>query len=821
MSESLADISVDVVEGVKYRLTLAVQIEGPTSKYPALVRFVFEDEAGNALAADVGEGSGTAAFLKSDIFGDYRYIGKPDKAGPVEVDTVFATPTGCRRVKLELHLWRAQTVRVKRAMALAPADARDAEIISDMQIADRLIATSTHDVTGGESYDVLFAFSGSVALEDRNILMAVRFFDADGVRLEPPPNLPVSDLAGPFRYVTPGLVPMTGSASVAAPGRATQMQLRVLRWKHDADWALQDMRLVWLGAEDLVAAHGRLDLPQQAGDMAIHARVTATAGTGTLLGALQVIFEDASGTPLAAQAENMSRSDRFLNHVPIRPPLAHMMDEDGSFCISRHFTPPADAVHMGWRLLDPEGEWQLEMHGSPFVEPFLPDPQGRISALPDAARWCDPALEVSAVEAVQAAVPVSELWEAVALRQVHVLGEAICAVTPGDWYAVCGVLDAMPAQLLIAPQYFDADQQLLPDVVGPGCARSGRLPPARDAALHAQGDGTAQLRSCFQAPSGAAYGTFHLVASGERPDAPALSKLDVAAVTAETVCDGLDVATLSVPQLRAAVQLADLTGQPVVSRAARRALALLVPQQKTPAASTDFALEPLVAGWVPALGQGEVVADVPGRPLYVLEKKTGQDILATLAQRGQSPAIWAPPDCRVAGLPPEREAATPSKATPDGVSVTTHAGVQILHTVADGFDRAQMAPADRLTFDAAYAQIAVRLHGAGLVHAAGGMDEMLVARAVAQAQGLPLVCEIAALAQVADSTLAQLRHARLLECLCAADVVLAPAALHDKLRAEGVAQQALVALDAVEVAGSHIAAHALAHTHYTSRKGDS
>ena len=487
MSESLADITLAVVAGFPYRLTLAVQVQGPTDKHPALVRFVFMDASGAPIAGDAD--ADPAPFLKSDIFGDYRYIGKPAKAGLVEADIVFTIPEGCTHVMLELHRWRAETVRVKQAMKLAPADAAAAEALADLQTSDKLIATSTHEVASGESYDVLFAFSGSVPLEERGILVAVRFSDAAGARLDPPANLPVSDLAGAFRYVTPTAGMMLGTAGITTPAGAAQMQLRVLRWKQDADWHLDDIRLVWLGSDAVVVARGMLDLPTRedaAPDaaLAISARVSAAGGSGTLLGALHLTFEDASGVPVMIQGDNMSRSDRFMNHVPVRPPSAHMMAADGSFPIGRSFVPPPGAVRMGWRLLDPEGGWRLGMQAAPVLKPFAPDPAGQLAALPQAARWCATEVSAQARALLQAALPLSALWDAIALEQVHLLGEALCPVTGGEWYALSGMLDALPAQLLICPQYFDADNRLLPDVVGPGCTRSGNLPPGRDVALN-------------------------------------------------------------------------------------------------------------------------------------------------------------------------------------------------------------------------------------------------------------------------------------------------------------------------------------------------
>ena len=810
MPPPLADIAQDVVAGFAYRLTLSVQIDGPGDKHPALVCFAFLDDAGAVLAAPP-EAQGTR-FLTSDIFGDYLYIGRPAKAGLVDVDIVFVPPPGCTRVALALHQWRAQTVRVRQAMRLTPADPQTAEAIADIEIADKLIVSCDHDVVAGESYDVQFAFSGQTPLEDRGILMAVRFFCADGARIAPPDNLPVSGLAGAFRYVSPAQAPMTGLASVAAPAGAVRMHLRILRWKQTADWGVDEVRLVWLGGPDKVVAQGWLDLPTEEGPVAVHARITALGGMGTLLGAVHLLFEDAAGQPLLAQADNMSRSDRFMNHVPLRPPSRHMMAQDGSFAIARHFTPPAGAVRLGWRLLDPEGEWQLDMRQTPIVEPFSPQPKGQMAALPAAALWCDPALEASVAGALQEAVPVSALWEGTALGQVDLLGAALSAVRSGDWVALCAVLDGVPPQVLICPQYFDAEHRLLPDAVGPGCARVGLLPPARDVPLPVGewGADACPLRSCFQVPQGAAYGVFALVAVGTQT-VPALSGLCMVQVAPDTVCDGFDVATMSVSHLRAAQQLADLTDQIVLAQAVRRALAVQAPpDQKTDATSADQVSKPLGAGWLPVVGRAvpPQVAKV-GRPLYLVAQEveeTARALLEALVRSGQMPALWRAPAYRTAGLPRAGEGV--SRDTPrDGVHGTEHEGLHILQTVAAGFDRAGIGAADRLTFDAAYVQAAMRLHGAGLLHVSGGMDEMLVARAVAQAQGVPLVCEVVELVQAADGTLARLRHARLLECLRAADAVLAPLALHEGLCAQGVSAGAVVVLDAQDPVQSHIAAH--------------
>ena len=812
MSEPLAAISVDVLAGFAYRLTLAVQVVRPTEKYPALVCFRFLDADGAPLTAPAEPDS--ARLLVSDIFGDFQYVGKPGKAGLVEVDQVLIPPVGCVRVKVELHRWHAGELRIKGPLRLAPADAQTARAIADARLADRLITAATYDVVAGESYDVFGAFTGSAPLEERGILMAVRFFDSAGVRLDPPGNLPVSELAGAFRYVSPTAVPMVGIASVVAPPGAVRMQLRVLRWKQEADWTLQEMRLVWLGAPGRVAAQGQLDLGTAGAAQALRARITAVGGAGTLLGALHLMFEDAAGAPLLAQGGNLSRSDRFMNHVPIRPPAPHMMAPDGSFVVSRHFTPPDGAARLVWRLLDPEGGWRLEMQNGPVLETFSPDPQRLIATLPEGACWKDPALDPPLREKVQAAVPPSPLWEAVALGQVHLSGGALCAVMPGAWYAASGVLDSPPAQLMICPQYFDAEGALLTEVTGPGCARSGTLPPVRDVVLSGTGAiGPIGFRSCFQAPPEAACGAFYVLASGENPTAPALSDLVMAQVPPQTVCDGMDVSRASVPQLRAAVQLADATGQRVLSRDARRALDMLAP---APAGSepADLALDLLAPGWLPALIRGTQEPGAQDHLLYLGPREDGA-LLEELARRGGHPALWLPPVARSHGLPPERGAPDP---VPDGVHETQRGGVLMLQTAAAGFDRAAMAPADRVVFDAAYLQRAAQMYGAGLLHARGGVEEMLAACAVAQAQDLPLVCEIAALEHPEAPMLAHLRQTRLFDCLRRADAVLAPAALHSALTAQGVTSHCLVPLEAPHPADSHSAAHSRARSTHMSRK---
>ncbi|MEQ6250921.1 hypothetical protein ABMC89_18720 [Sulfitobacter sp. HNIBRBA3233] len=790
MSDPIADLTAEVLAGVSYRLTLSAQVVEAGAKYPALLRFVFEDAGGTVLPEEsAGEG-----FLSSDIFGTYRYIGRPGKSGPTPVDLVFRVPAGAVRLTVELHRWQAGAVRLLRKMALDPATPLDAEAIAEAQLADRIIATRTFDVRPGESYDMLFDFTGTTPLEERGILASVRFVDGDGARVDPPPNLPTSAAAGAFRYIAPGARALSGTASVTVPAHAQQMQIRLLHWIGGRDWALRDMRLIWLGDPAITAAEGRVDLPVGQGDdrIGLRARLRAVGGTSTKLGALQLVFEDAQGAPIQLQGDNLSRSDRFMNHIPLRTPPAHLMAADGSFSLARPFAPPAGAVRMLWRLLDVDNGWQLEMCTPPALCAFDPAPAVHLDALPADRRWQDASLDPDRVAALVGALPGSSLWEAVALSQLHLLGVGLLPVRPGTWVAVTGTLSAPPHQVLAVPTYFDAEGQPLAEATGTGCARIGTLPPARDVALSA---GDHSFRACFLAPEDAAYAVFTLTASAENATPPVLSDLDAGAVDAQTVCDGLDPARQSVVQLRATLQLAQATGRIALELACSKALAILVPQEDTfatRAAQLERRLAPLDPQWLPALGPaGQAARD----PLCVLHLRADAGTLPPPA-----------PDTRAILCLPL--AAAQDVTQPDGPVVVADGPLRVVRPQAAGLDPLKIPEQTRLVFEAAFAaQIAAR-EAAGLVHGCGDSDILLTALAVARAQGLPLVLEVAQL-PAAETEAGRLDQAQTLRCLAAAQAVLAPQALHGTLLAGGLAADALIAATA-DTAQDHTDAYSLA-----------
>ncbi|WP_255005852.1 hypothetical protein [Roseovarius sp. M141] len=820
MSDPIARLQRDVSPGIRYRLTFSAEISNPSGLHPALVRFVFLDAAGTALPDPDTGGEGAAAFAHSSIFGAYRYIGKPAKAGPVAVDMVFAVPENCTSVQLELHLWRAGQVRMHDKMMLAPASPDDADAERDIQLAEQTMGTEHFSVRPGESYDLDLTFKRGALLRPRDALVAFRFLDATGAWVDPPPNLATSDQVGAFRYVVPDEHAGAGMASITVPARCTAMQVRVLRWNTGADLHLRALRLIWLGAPENIGAQGTASI-DPAGHYALRGRIRACGGEGTLLGAVHLMFSDDQGAPLLAQAEGLSRSDRFVNHIRLAKPSQDLIDETGSFSLAHAFVAPPGATRVAWRVLSGTGGWQLDCGAPLSLTPFCDAPLPQIDALPASARASDLAAEQT--QALRTVLPAAPIWQTAALGRMHLLGQALCAVQPDTWIAVTGQISGA-SQAHICPLYFDKALTPLPDAPCLGCASEEGLGPARSVALQPQKGGAMGFDESFLTPPNADFAAFHLVAPPQGDTPPEGTRLVTSPRAPDAVCGDMDVGTLTPAQLRSTVQLAEAVGHLRLQAAACHALAVAEPGQDAfarRAQELDEVLEPLDPGWLPTVAGPVTDVPDPGSVFYLMTGLAPEDggadavrnaaLLQAQVAGGLHPVVCLPLAQPEPGV---------TAAQPDGQHVTQRDGLRIIRPGYRALDPARMPPAALLELETDIAGQALHAHACGLIHACGDWDIALKALALATHHGLPFVYEPRAADLLPAAPRTRLHRDQQNRCIAAADAIIIAA--QDRFDAPEICKtlrgRVFCLPDPADPAG-HAAAYAHARAHHAATRG--
>lgn len=773
-------------------------VDTAPGKFPALVVITFRDAQGEVLADPV------PGLAISSLFGHFHYIGAAGQTGRIGFVIGLEPPPATASVEVGLRLWHAQAVTVATAMGLVPEPRPEPPPppAAPPEVPDeRLMAELRCDVVPGDSYDLLARFADGSELAPRFALVNVQFSDASGQALAAGVTVPVSSVAGAYRYLMPVTVPDPADprpaavASFIAPAGAAHMVLRLLRWQAAETLILDTADILWLGEPAVLAAQGHADLPQgDTGWLILRGEVEIAADPGPETGLVELSFTDAAGQPMDINAEGLRDTDRFRNVSVLERGVAPVLSAGVLF------RSPPGAVRLRWRLRAAPGtgltageDWSLA--------PIDLAPVARIAVLPAAA--CLSLVPDAGL--LRAALPVAPPWPALAQGSLHLLAEVIAPAEPGAWLRVTADLPRGGADLLLHPVWFDAAGAVLAPETVAGCDIAGVAGLVRQVTARQTASG-AILSEAFLSPPAAAFAAFYLL--GPRGGSPPLvSRLAAGPVQPAHLLEGFDPVPAEPAVLTQAAAIAAAAGDLRSLQVVSAALAASRPQDMALARrARDLAwqLDVLDPGWQPPLAR---LTDFSPDPAHVLSlcRAGGTAPVAQLAAAGLQP---------VALLPLNAHAAPDGLPARDGVHLLRLADMVLAVPQYPGLVAAQIAPADLLTLEAALAGGVLRRQRAGLIHAvldAEGCDRALLALALARAGDLPFLCEWYPGPEDSAADLAPLRAAQRARCLTAADAVIVRAPeLPDLTGMPDLATERLFLLPATGVPVTAVAA-AVAH----------